>query len=629
MDHHLTLARPVDGSLRLTSDITLTAPLSIITGKNGSGKTRLLELLHSKRPSIDGNPVESTRKFMHSDLTPKLANTSREHLQNVRRFLLHAYARWRQEGFRNDDPYMPMGEQYNVGDLQLISEKIASRTKKDYKSLSDEDLEDYFPIKTHDYFANFNISERFSHYIFALHANRKNKGLHLGGEKSVQFLEDDQFLAEEGPPPWEELNQILGEIFDNKFRCLFPDPTSRQYDYVFTLFEGDAPRSFEELSTGEQTLLWLALVLFNASKEKNRVADSKRLFLFDEPDAFLHPQMVAQMFKTFSAFSARFNICIVLTTHSPTTVAQAPGDSLYRISENQILPISTDEAIADLLEGVPHISLDPQKRRQVYVESFYDAEAYQFAFDYTKSKHRLLDPSISLSFIASGDRIPIENIKQALDKHLPNASKEEIAAVTAALNGIGDCSKVVAQVESIINAGSKTVCGVLDWDTQNSTNKEKKIFTLGENVFYSLENWALDPNACLFALHKIDPNRFPLSTTVKNLDITDWLSSRGHMQASLDMMILKIYGSENQRDAPVEYANGMQLDSDARHTARQGHKHVETAIVKAFPELIPLARSHRLKSLKLAVMEEFMIFKTEGAFIPLEVVKTLAAIQAS
>src|SRR5690606_26232930 len=120
-----------------------------------------------------------------------------------------------------------------------------------------------------------------------------------------------------------------------------------------------------------------------------------KLLLLDEPDAFLHPKMVERMYEVLHEFHSSFGTVFWIITHSPTTTALAPPDSLHLVHSRSIESIDSDTAVAELLDGVPQIAILPENRRNVYVESHYDATIYQGLFEFLRKKSKNLNSKIS------------------------------------------------------------------------------------------------------------------------------------------------------------------------------------------------------------------------------------------
>src|SRR6185437_10189202 len=101
-------------------------------------------------------------------------------------------------------------------------------------------------------------------------------------------------------------------------------------------------------------------------------------------------------------FLKRHGIKVILATHSPSTVALAPEESLYTISRTgdpRLKRTSQDEALKHLMVGLPTLSIRDENRRQAFVESEHDETSYQQLFRLLKDK---LNTPFSLEFIASG-----------------------------------------------------------------------------------------------------------------------------------------------------------------------------------------------------------------------------------
>ncbi|WP_421310251.1 AAA family ATPase [Aeromonas sp. 603696] len=162
----------------------------------------------------------------------------------------------------------------------------------------------------------------------------------------------------------------------------------------------------------------MALTLFNSQYYDPSAITAPKLLLLDEPDAFLHPKMVVKMYNVLKVFSENFSVKIIITTHSPTTVALSPENSTFMVCSNNVISITKDEGIAELLDGITQISINPENRRQVYVESQYDADVYQAIFSKLVHNSELVDSKISLNFVSSGPKMPEQQIIEKARKYL-------------------------------------------------------------------------------------------------------------------------------------------------------------------------------------------------------------------
>ncbi|HEX8303072.1 ATP-binding protein [Sphingomonas sp.] len=186
------------------------------------------------------------------------------------------------------------------------------------------------------------------------------------------------FEASFGPPPWQQVSAALAE-FGLPFEVAAPPNDPTQPVQLFLLKRGTAePIQFQLLSTGEQVLVRFVLSLFKANDEFSNVTLPK-LLLIDELDASLHPSAVRRWLETISNVVVdQLGITVVLSTHSPTTVAIAPEGSIFELTEADRVPrqVTKQHAIDQLTVGLPIISIDFSGQRQVFVESGIDVTQY-------------------------------------------------------------------------------------------------------------------------------------------------------------------------------------------------------------------------------------------------------------
>ena len=285
--------------------------------------------------------------------------------------------------------------------------RLIERLKKAFNypiiGLSEDEFFDNYPISwtSVDLFQQ-SFGRLFAAYHKMWIDNKFSKFLHFEG-KDVHFLSEQEFFELHGEPPWDFLNSIL-EAANLDFRIDQPHgyDDDRPYEPILLhQISGDRIR-FADLSSGERILMSFALSLYYA-EDRRQIVEYPKLLLFDEIDAPLHPSMTQSLLRTIQEILInRHKIKVILTTHSPSTVALAPESAIFvmRKDRNQRLEkTSKDKALAILTSGVPTLSIDYQNRRQVFVESQYDVEFYEHIFNKLKSQ---LIPEISLNFISSG-----------------------------------------------------------------------------------------------------------------------------------------------------------------------------------------------------------------------------------
>lgn len=168
------------------------------------------------------------------------------------------------------------------------------------------------------------------------------------------------------PPPWIAINDLLAEMgrmtgSRDTFRFEVTTPDSQLIDIQliqsFTFLAQlrnkttGAICNFEELSSGEKVLLALACSIFYA----NDLLMLPRALLLDEVDASLHPSMIRTLLNAVQSAFVDKGAKAVVATHSPTTVTLAPATSLYFVEtgpkQRKVRKTSKKEALALLSEG--------------------------------------------------------------------------------------------------------------------------------------------------------------------------------------------------------------------------------------------------------------------------------------
>lgn len=412
--------------------------------------------------------------------------------------------------------------------------------------------------------------------------------------KNFPFLDDNQFFKKYGTPPWEFVNNIL-EAADIDFRINSPDELEdRPYEPILTDLARETKVRFNDLSSGERVLMSFALCLYYAN-DSRQIVEYPKMILFDEIDAPLHPSMTQSLLRTIeSVLVEQKNIKVILTTHSPSTVALAPESSLFsmRKSDHQRMTKSTkDSALSVLMAGVPSLSINYENRRQIFVESHHDVGFYDKFFQ--KTKPNLL-PEISLNFISSGS------------------------------GRTGGSDHVKDVVRKLSEAGNKTIFGIIDWDLKNSPIGNVRV--LGEGDRYSIENYIFDPIlvAALLVREKvIQRDEVGLNDHETYVDFSKMDNER--LQKAADFVVGK-FTSQMDNSCGTEtrscsYIGGNEIDLPVWLLTLQGHK-LEQILKTAFPALNAF---HGEAGLKNAVLER--VVDDLPSLIPTSIVKLLEDIQ--
>lgn len=564
----------------LKNGFELSKKVTVLTGKNGSGKTRFLEAVQEAIQVFDGDRLigpHNIKLVLSSEMQGVFHNGyNREDQSNRLNAIVALYKRDREKfaapcgldhGFGYHDGVVDLGFEQ----LHKCFSSIGNKLGKSVWNLEDDEIRLYFarPLQI---WGALDIGGLCNEYMRRKRENYFSMWLSEKYGYKRFYIQDADFEKEFGAPPWLLFNEVLNEIFDGKIAIDLPFDQLSDEIYVPVLREVDSQQilPLDGLSSGERNLLWLAVTLFKLKYKGESTFGVPELILLDEPDAFLHPKMVVKFYSLIQLISESFGCSFIFTTHSPTTVALAPDQSVYKVTPTEIISTEKDEAIADLLDGVSQISLSSRNRREVFVESKSDGELYRYIFDKIKSKFPTVDPKISLTFLAAGPKMPIEQIESKAKQFFGVIGGGDLQRFAEELNGVGGCGQVTAMVESLSRAGNSTVRGVVDWDLKNK--HKPNIVVSGFGVFYTIENILLNPIYLLRLLYSLSPDKYPLSRYCgREVALRAWTDDVALLQISIDNFIQEFNGGENAKNVEVEFLGGHTLLLDKKYLQINGH----------------------------------------------------------
>jgi energy-coupling factor transporter ATP-binding protein EcfA2 len=442
---------------------------AVLTGKNGSGKTQLLEILAyhfsgavpgvgplGVELRVDGMTYEpdeigympSSGRFSGGG-SASIAN-----LPNVRNQLVQLVAR-------------PQGHQHDVGQwIRVLKAKklLAGLNvhQVDPNSLV-ERLKDDFEFTLDD----IDVTQGLC-YVFVAHRFKLLEALE---RQRPGFDKDGKIL---GPAPWDVVNESLVTA-GFPYQVISPIETTILDHYSLRLRDRSNPSRIipaMDLSSGEKVLLQLILWLFTAGKE----GIFPKLLILDEPDAHLHPSMTQQFLDVISEVLVnKHGVRVIISTHSPSTVALAPDGSVFQIERDapSIVPVtSRSDIISVLTAGLVTVS---KASKFCFVEDEDDVNFYDTVRDVLMDAGPSRDPmglrpSPSIAFVP--------------------------ASIGAGSSKIAGGSSVVAKWVNKLDAEplDRTFLGIIDQDGQNVSRPRVRV--IGR---YSCENYLLDP-IIVFAL---------------------------------------------------------------------------------------------------------------------------------
>lgn len=595
--------------------------LTIITGKNGSGKSQLLDLIGKKAkndPTVtairfetdpnltkiqaEGIIKENSTQIGHDqwkaivkknlDIYKGLSSTSKELIKYVidNNYQSQVYDAKRRSLITEDDDYKDLLSKVhseinqtplidksevtwrtqknsvrqiftpqNAGLFKFI-EEICSHTGKSESELSDADFYNT-PLQEHlidinDLFSS-EVELIFYNYAKRRDLNRKDYFYKKEEGEENNSISDEDFIKN-NTPPWLLINGILERHkIDFYFKGIEKRDFTIEAPIDFNIYKKSTDQliPFNDLSSGEKVIIGLILKLFTSEYYQEKMSFPELLIL-DEPDAHLHPEMSKLLLDVLNdTFVLKYGIRVMLSTHSPSTIALASESQIYQLKngdDSSLIKISKDEALKILTSFIPTLSIDYKNHKQIFVESPTDRYYYQTIFDRLNQEK---DYPFKLYFISNG-------------------------------YGKGNCKQVIDVVTEIRKSDNTTCFGVIDWDLTNASTET--IFVHGENSRYNIESYVYDPAYLMILFLEMD------AMGVRNalgLDVSFNEYSLGLdqelLQNSIDWFFQTYYEkfnvSQELQDAKreVEYYHGIKVMIPEWYLEFQGHD-LEVKLKEAF-----------------------------------------------
>lgn len=271
-----------------------------------------------------------------------------------------------------------------------------------------------------------------------------------------------------GDAPWVVFNR-MGERLNFKFELDEPRIEDKKFDVRLRDKGRKVFISPESLSSGEKVIFSLFVAMYST----NTNSYLPDVILLDEPDAFLHPSLSRTMLEVIQEiFIGQYNIKVIITTHSPTTVALTPEQSLYRMSNGKMIKTTKKDAILALTSGLNTISVYYENVKQIFVEANNDNCYLSYVTHYATEQKILLD-EVHLRFVNVGN------------------------------NENGGCDVVKKVVHDLADANNNTIYGIVDWDGKN--NDQDRVFVLGNGNRYAIDNYLLDPLVIILLCMEEEP----------------------------------------------------------------------------------------------------------------------------
>lgn len=585
----------------IRKNTTFTLPdFSILTGKNGSGKSQILEAIKTEevsRTHIDGVTTPYIFHIPFHGLNNGFdlmeyctAQQITEQVDIIWQQVTSIITKYKQSTKNYEDPISSkkyISSQIPISEPRQLIERITEYTGKLLHEITHEDVAMNAKLTesmSYNMFVATQLSAIIKIYHYRLHKNELTE-LREYKQKSTtrNYLTSAEFIHKYGPPPWELINEIL-KLANLPYEISQPDLD--HYDAIYRLYltdkNTDTNISMNELSSGEKTIMSLAMAVYIAS-EGGRLPD---LLLLDEPDASLHPEFSQLLIEILTkTIVEKIGIKVVITTHSPSTVAMAPENSVFEIDKITRTPtlVSNYHALRTLTSGTEFLSVSFEKRRQIFVESKYDVKYYQILFNITSRK-------VKYSFQ------PI-----FLEPH----------------NGSSNCTDVINIVTKLHEVGNSLVRGIIDYDTTNKPTDA--IVILGENNRYAIDNYIIEPLYVCLSLIKNKKKKFSdFGVFGDKSTYTDAMSlSQQECQTMIDSFLTQL-GLPLDDLSSSKLQNGYELNYPKSFLLHHGHTY-ESKVKQKFIELNSIIKGQNESALKLAILNTVEDFPQ---YLPIEILQT-------
>lgn len=363
----------------------------VLTGVNGSGKSHLLDAIDKRHVAIAG--MEQAHIVLFNYETFKLDNEPtfnahqlsaeretawqyhqqqiKNNVQNFRTSLganyepLKATCKEEKKSFwgLTSEPLKQYKQQLkNLFNNQSIKQNpqaqgIYSLAKRLPYSIDEIEHDDFIKrfkpfVFKNDFLPN-QLGKIFWDYYVKYRGNQVNEFENEKYGKNYEFLNEEEFFSVHGEKPWDLINNILEEFDTLQYKINSPEGADYFGSFQLKLThtaKDNLEIDFNSLSSGEKILMALVASIYKSSSDKH----FPDILLLDEVDASLHPSMMKNMLGVIENIFLKQGVKVILVTHSPTTIALAPEESIFvmnRSGQNRIEKKSKSEALSILTQG--------------------------------------------------------------------------------------------------------------------------------------------------------------------------------------------------------------------------------------------------------------------------------------
>lgn len=568
----------------------------VLTGKNGSGKSHLLQAMADKAYStifetneehedeltiVKYIPFNGLNPNVQSNCQYLALTNERKNEWNKIYLAIQKYNQYVENGTlhgRDVFQFLPHNE--------IPVHKVLNKLIKKYGSVN-AITEDKFNAlyEVSEMSASEIFSSQFAS-IFKLYHTRLEDNHYKAyrNEKyndKYEVLSDEEFVEIYGPKPWDLINTML-EKASLPYRVNNPEGEDRESDFHLVLSDPERGIIIDvnDLSTGEKVLMSLALAIYNTTEHNHK----PQVLLLDEPDAPLHPEYSQVLLSAiYESIVEQAKVKVIITTHNPTTVALSPEDSLYKMARDLGRPvkITKKEALNILTKDLNNLRISIDSRRQIFVENQNDVQYYE------RIVRHLPDFKVKFQFLPPHTR-----------------------------NGC-NCDDVKRIVHTLREFGNDLVFGLVDYDNSNSS--DEFVYVIGNQRRYAIDNYIFDPIYVLFLLVREG------IVNTEDLNIGSFTFTKfGQLNHDQLQQIINYISTELGLDSDnrVTYQTigGHKFELSENYLKIQGHE-LETKIMNKWPELNSVKRGKNDESiLKIHMLDK--VIQEYPEFISVDFVDT-------
>ena len=550
---------------------------TVLTGKNGSGKSHLLETISTNGLSeiMDGQDVMRTIKYIKfNDLNPQFQEEiSEDDVKNSWRNTWNQLNQYLQSYRRN-----PRG--YN-NSFQRLIQQYDPKTQKfiqywyelagnDIEKLTENLFYENYEISREDLFAS-QIGTIFKLYQTRLDENKMNEVSNKEEGTSLPVLSNEQFEQKYGRKPWDVINEMM-RTAHLPYEVEAPARFRPSINYHLQLIDRQRNIKIQvnDLSTGEKVLMSLALSIYSTEEKAAR----PDVLLIDEPDAPLHPEYSNYLIQAIKeSIVDKSGVRVIITTHSPTTVAMSPEESIYQMNRDLSRPVKVtkQQAINLLTKDLDNMRVSIEERRQVFVESKYDVGFYNRLYKCLSANNVFTTVPFFLA-AKSGDGSNCQDVKD-----IANALRQH---------------------------GNDLVYGVIDYDGHNQGNQY--VCVVGGGKRYAIDNYIFDPIYVAFLLireHVVTSEHMGIG---RNLTFTQ-LHTLTHyeLQIMIDY-VASLLGFDNNNKTSYDVLKPDTFEVSSEWFTIQGHD-LEEKITQKWGMLYGIKHGHGDDYLKNYVLDNVIV----------------------